>query len=136
VTLAPAGWRQGTAIQKPTHKAPPLGGEWGFSIRRGCPCYVCDRPLRAGESAVKYEDPFWGQVVIYHAACWAELDHGPDANGQDRGQAGRVLEVAGVACSGCGRVIDELDLIHCLPGNGPRQALVLHARCSEALTQD
>jgi hypothetical protein len=92
--------------------------------------------LRAGELAVKYEDPFWGQIVIYHAACWAEMDHGPEAEDQERGERGRVVEVAGVACSGCGLVIEELDRVHCLPGTAPRQALVLHARCAEALGQD
>lgn len=74
--------------------------------------------------------------MIYHAACWAELDHGPDAEDQDRGESGRVLEVAGVACSGCGLVIEELDRVHCMPGSAPRQALVLHTRCAEALGQD
>jgi hypothetical protein len=74
--------------------------------------------------------------VVYHAACWAEMDHGPEAEDQERGERGRVLEVAEVACSGCGLVIEELDRVHCLPGTAPRQALVLHARCAGALGQD
>jgi hypothetical protein len=125
-----------TLIRKITQRLPLIGGEWGFAIRRGCPCYVCDRPLRAGERVVKYEDPFWGQIVIYHAACWEEMDHGPDPAAVDRGESGRAIEVAGVACSGCGEVIDEMDRVHCQPGSGPGQALVLHSRCAEAFGQE